>query len=528
MLEREQAPPKAVNIVRPSLLYSKRTSHHAEQSQSSSTVSFSTTSHSSISPRILPTLFTPASFAAGIPMLGHNSPPSWQPQHTSPTPSFLNSIFPHRLLQRARSNSTLSKNTFITADDSSHVDMDTMDDTDDMDSIDGITDDETESESEDEGAYQSQSDYDSDTPPTTHIVAKIKHGTIMNGKGEFLSKGPTAETPAKDDDARFHRKMDDLEIIKNSLLTVNQTLEATVKRQAAYIAELEKQVSSYSQSHNRCEWPLSPVSEISDKERMTGLSSESEEEDMENAMETEMSNHHNTTKRKEEEENEETPTPLMGDKVLVEEHVLNEQSYQRVCSMLQDLIYSAETAIREEYTSPGRVLTDYCDSSEDEETVQVRKLTMQGHQPWSPGEPKSITANRRNPPLSRHISYGQNDTVQQQQQQSLVKNRHLSSPALRPAQKETPKRTPMERSLSRASSPAVMVTSPPFVRSSSPLPHLPSTKRLPLRPASRQSQVPSRPSHVPSRQSHVPQDPMSPQDNPMYQRAERQNSQNGI
>ncbi|KAI9008857.1 hypothetical protein CLU79DRAFT_723214 [Phycomyces nitens] len=331
MLAREQTPPKAVNIIRPSML-SRQTSQCNGQS-------YSTISHSTISSanRIPPTIFNPASFASGFSILGQHNQPSWQAARPpSPTPSFMSSIFPQRLVQRARSNSTLSKSTFVTADDTSDLDLD---------SIDGITDDETETESgseeeeseeesEDESDYESQSD--SELP--TQVVAKIKHGTIMNGRGEFVSKGST-ETFFKDDDARVNRKIGDLEIEKNSLLTLNQTLEATVKRQAAHIAELQKRLDS------RIEWPLSPVSDTPDTPDKQILAGSSEASII-------------------------TPegSCVQG---LTEEEVVNDQSFQRVCSILQDLIEGAQAAVQHEYNSSGRVLTEYNDSSDEEDHIDA-------------------------------------------------------------------------------------------------------------------------------------------------------------
>ncbi|KAL0082990.1 hypothetical protein J3Q64DRAFT_1700302 [Phycomyces blakesleeanus] len=485
MLAREQTPPKAVNIIRPSMFARRSTSQcNGDQSQSYSNASVLSTAHSTISSanRIPPTIFNPASFASGFSMLGQHSQPSWQSARPpSPTPSFMSSIFPQRLVQRARSNSTLSKSTFVTADDTSDLDLD---------SIDGITDDETESETEsdedDISEDESQSDYESqsDNELPTQVVAKIKHGTIMNGRGEFVSKGST-ETFFKDDDARVNRKIGDLEIEKNSLLTLNQTLAATVKRQEAHIAELQKRLDRppstilFAQSsanlingvHSRIEWPLSPVSETETDKQILAGSSEASIITPEGSV-----------------------APAEG---LTEEEVINDLSFQRVCSILQNLIEGAQAAVLQEYT-PGRVLTDYNDSSDEEEADEIDEIDDIDYsddsedekeisgKPWSP--PGGI----KNTPMTNMMSGRPLRRVDEPlvtPKHQLIKNKHQSSPALRPAfflsQSEATKRTPMEKSLSRNSSPPVMTpshqTKPPGF--TFPL------QRNPIRSSSRQSSL---------------------------------------
>ncbi|ORX60534.1 hypothetical protein DM01DRAFT_1404782 [Hesseltinella vesiculosa] len=237
-------------------------------------------------------------------------------------------------------------------------DEDDIESDDEYDSIDGDTDNE---DSQDEDVS------------TMQIVAKVKNGTIMNKRGELVSR-------VNDEDARTNRKIADLEIEKASLLTLNATLESKVLQQAERIAELEKQLQIN-------DWPLSPVSD----------------KDMgkEQCLEQLLSNE------------------------LTEDDVANDQVFQRLRSMLLGLIEQAEHAVRLKTKPTGRVLTNYTRDEPFSHTVHSIQPT-----------PSMATSPR--------------------------------------------KRTAMQRSLSRQSSPAVLITANPSILHSRPASPTPSLASRPM------------------------------------------------
>lgn len=209
MLAREQPPPKAVNIIRPSspFLHHFKPPHHHLASHHDSSQSSSTASSSS--PSTLSTLSSFSSVATPRPtVLGPaNFLSLYAPQHKQP-PGFA-----QRLLQRAKSHSNLSKLTVCTTnnlDDSE--DDNASDQDDDDDSIDGNDDDDDDNDdNDDDTAHHHQSSSvipsdDDDHYSPAKVVARIKHGTIMNGKGEFVSKGDD-EHSGWLDEARANRKV---------------------------------------------------------------------------------------------------------------------------------------------------------------------------------------------------------------------------------------------------------------------------------------------------------------------------------
>lgn len=208
MLAREQPPPKAINIIRPSspFLHHFKPPHHHLASHHDSSQSSSTASSSS--PSTLSTLSSFSSVATPRPtVLGPaNFLSLYAPQHKQP-PGFA-----QRLLQRAKSHSNLSKLTVCTTnnlDDSE--DDNASDQDDDDDSIDGNDDDDDAAHSENHHHQSSSSVIPSDDDDDDHyspakVVARIKHGTIMNGKGEFVSKGDD-EHSGWLDEARANRKV---------------------------------------------------------------------------------------------------------------------------------------------------------------------------------------------------------------------------------------------------------------------------------------------------------------------------------
>lgn len=208
MLAREQPPPKAVNIIRPSspFLHHFKPPHHHLVSHHDSSQSSSTASSSS--PSTLSTLSSFSSAAGPRPtVLGPaNFLSLYAPQHKQP-PGFA-----QRLLQRAKSHSNLSKLTVCTTnnvdDDSDNEHSSDQDDDDDDDSIDGNDDEDTHSgDHQSLSALDSEDDDDDDHYSPAKVVARIKRGTIMNGKGEFVSKGDDDEHSGWLDEARANRKV---------------------------------------------------------------------------------------------------------------------------------------------------------------------------------------------------------------------------------------------------------------------------------------------------------------------------------
>lgn len=185
--------PKALNIIRPSspLMQQHDSSQSSSTASSTSISTFSTLSNNHA--RVQPTIINPSNFA-----YFQNNWASFKSTNTV-------GVNPHRFLQRPRSNSSLSKSTFFSTlshsshgDDNSEEEEEEDDEYDDLDSIDGITD----NEEDDDIDY---SDEEEEQP--SKIVAKIKHGTIMNGKGEFVNKGSAEDQNSWLDEARANRKV---------------------------------------------------------------------------------------------------------------------------------------------------------------------------------------------------------------------------------------------------------------------------------------------------------------------------------
>ncbi|KAI7883518.1 hypothetical protein K492DRAFT_175331 [Lichtheimia hyalospora FSU 10163] len=441
MLAREQPPPKAVNIIRPSspfLHHFKPPHHHLashhDSSQSSSTASssspstLSTLSSFSSAVNARPTVLGPANFLS-----------LYAPQHKQP-PGFA-----QRLLQRAKSHSNLSKLTVCTTNTMDDSESDhASDQDDDDDSIDGNDDDDDDDDAHLENHQSTSaipSDEDDDHYSPAKVVARIKHGTIMNGKGEFVSKGED-EHSGWLDEARANRKIADLEIEKSSLLAVNTTLEATLKQQAARIAELEKRFEVN-------DAPLTPVSDKADDEASEEFAEK-----------------------------------------LLDEEVENDQVFQRIRQTMQGLIEQAEAALILKTKVSGRVLTDYQPPKENVNNDEGRVTTIRklaARRSWSPPsttmqqqQPTPIM-NQRNQRPSRRVS----DSHQLQQQRVRPASFH-EQPQPRAVIQHT--KASMARTLSRSSSPAVMVSSPSpptSPRSFSP----PATQQRPSRPPSRASSL---------------------------------------
>ncbi|CAO3638744.1 unnamed protein product [Cunninghamella blakesleeana] len=375
----------------------------------------------------------------------------------STTHGFMNGFTPRFLRVRPttyeetllRPSSTLSladiqqenENTSADENDDSdiHDDYDSIDgntDSDDIDSLDDIDDtdldDSDMSENDDDDNSSVEQSEDDNIP--IKIVAKIKNGTIMNGKGVLVNKGSTDDDHLSWlDDPRANRKIADLEIEKSSLMNLNKTLESKVHEQEERIAKLEKQLQMYKNgggvSINQPEWPLSPVS---DKDM--------DEASFENLISTE---------------------------VLTEDEIANDQVFQRLRSMLLGLIESAEEAVRLKTKVTGRVLTNYTDDD-----IKESFITLES--------PPILKPSTRTTPFSSSSSSSQNQKQNHNNNGAPTLQRQtppLKKTTLRRAsdvqdriqkqtnelQPQTRKRTPMQRSLSRASSPAVLVSTDDFV-----------------------------------------------------------------
>lgn len=190
--------PKALNIIRPSSPLIPRQDASSTTAYSSSVSTISTLSSFHNNTRVQPTIVNPSNFA-----YFQNNWASFIPSNPVANTVGVN---PHRFLQRPRSNSNLSRSTFFSKfSGSSQIDSDEDgDDVDDeYDSIDGLTDDDDDDDEE-----EVQEEEQKQEEIVTKVVAKVKHGTIMNGKGEFVSKGSIVdEHNSWLDEARANRKV---------------------------------------------------------------------------------------------------------------------------------------------------------------------------------------------------------------------------------------------------------------------------------------------------------------------------------
>jgi hypothetical protein len=108
--------------------------------------------------------------------------------------------------QRSRSNSVHSKPGTVASEPETESESDEIDDLDDPTQLEEEDDDQsTASESEDNESEDEE--YESDTDVVSKVVAKIKNGTIMNGKGEFVNK--TVQEPENEwrEEAKINRKV---------------------------------------------------------------------------------------------------------------------------------------------------------------------------------------------------------------------------------------------------------------------------------------------------------------------------------
>ncbi|KAI8047366.1 uncharacterized protein B0P05DRAFT_566269 [Gilbertella persicaria] len=399
--------PKALNIVRPST----PSLRHQDSSQLSSTISspstistISTYSAFNNHTRVQPTIVSPSNHT----YIQNN----WANFKSANPVANTVGVNPHRFLQRPRSNSNLSRSTFFSSLSASSQNED--EDEDDLDSIDGLTDDDDEEEEED---------------VLTKVVAKVKHGTIMNGKGEFVNKGPIAEEQNSWlEEARTNRKIADLEIEKASLLFLNSTLEAKLRQQSSQIAELQKRLQMN-------ELPLTPVSDKHSEEFPPY--------------------------------DDDASTLVSNQAMSEQEEMENDLAFQRIRSMLEGLITQAETALTQKTKQSGKVLQqqeDYYLPIKDEEkkhhvealhklTVRSATSSLENRRSKTP----TINTRRTMTPTSRRVSTSDTSST-------ISTSSARSSSGVQ-----------MSRTLSRQSSPPVMM------RSNSPRPFSPPPSTQPQR-----------------------------------------------
>ncbi|CAO3607171.1 unnamed protein product [Cunninghamella echinulata] len=368
-------------------------------------------------------------------------------KYTSPTShGFMNGFTPRFLRVRptAYEETLLKSSTLSSADiqqENENTSADENDDSDiqdDYDSIDGNTDSEEDIDSLDDiddtdledDINSSSNDEETDDDIPIKIVAKVKNGTIMNGKGVLVNRGNNDDDRLSWlDDPRASRKIADLEIEKSSLMALNNTLESKVREQADRIAKLEKQLqinsNNNNNNNNHPEWPLSPVS---DKDM-------DEQASFENLISTE---------------------------VLTEDEIANDQVFQRLRSMLLGLIEHAEEAVRLKTKVTGRVLTNYSDEDIKESFITLDSPPILKPStrttPYSSSSPSPQPQQQQHgaPTLQRQTPPSSTQKKMTLRRASDVQDR-IQKQTNEP-QPQTRKRTPMERSLSRASSPAVLVS----------------------------------------------------------------------
>ncbi|KAI9477750.1 MAG: hypothetical protein EXX96DRAFT_568062 [Benjaminiella poitrasii] len=291
MFTKEYSFPKASHIVRPSSSLIRQHDYSSSTSSSPSTISTlsSLNNGSNNDVRVQPTIVSPSNFA-----YFQNS---WNIKSTI-------GVNPNRFLQRPRSDSNLSKSTLLSA--SSH-----SDDEEDLNSIDGLTDSEADEE---------------EIPKK--VVARVKHGTIMNGRREFINKGNGTydEQNTRLDEARANRKIADLEIEKASLLILNSTLETKLRQQASQIADLQKQLQMYDGGL------LTPVSDKQVDELL-----------------------------------------LLDNDTSVFQPEEDDKVFQRIKSVLESLIVQAEAALIQKSTQTRKVLNGHAAEGTAKKNISLRR-----------------------------------------------------------------------------------------------------------------------------------------------------------
>ncbi|KAG1081893.1 hypothetical protein G6F42_022775 [Rhizopus arrhizus] len=171
-------------------------------------------------------------------------------------------------------------------------------------------------------------------------------GIMSGGLGSFLLRGTMAAQakPQPAEDARVHRKIEDLEIEKKSLLTLNQTLETVVKEQSNTISDLQNRLAAI-------ERPLTPGLDTSSSKN--GIMS----------------------------------SPDILDSTDLERYLQDEDAaFERIRSMLLELIEQAQSAVTQTKKVSGRVITDI--------DGQYRNINMKRSDAVPHGRPRSVIGDR--------------------------------------------------------------------------------------------------------------------------------------
>ncbi|KAI9365844.1 hypothetical protein BD770DRAFT_439066 [Pilaira anomala] len=184
------------------------------------------------------------------------------------------------------------------------------------------------------------------------------------GLASFMLRG---NIQAKQEDARVSRKIQDLEIEKKSLLTLNKTLETVVKEQSNTISDLKDRLAAI-------ERPLTPGLDTSlSKNGIMSSADILEPSDLERYLEDE------------------------------------DAAYERIRIMLLDLIEQAQSAVSQNKKVSGRVLTNY----DVNRGMKRNEPPYHGGRPRSVAGDKSITntrnfviSNQQNRTATRRVSLG--------------------------------------------------------------------------------------------------------------------------
>ncbi|KAF1806293.1 hypothetical protein FB192DRAFT_1349751, partial [Mucor lusitanicus] len=265
-------------------------------------------------------------------------------------------------------------------------------------------------------------------------------GIMSGGLGSFLLRGTMAAQakPQPVEDARVHRKIEDLEIEKKSLLTLNQTLETVVKEQSNTISDLQNRLAAI-------ERPLTPGLDTSSSKN--GIMS----------------------------------SPDILEPTDLERYLQDEDAaFERIRSMLLELIEQAQSAVTQTKKVSGRVITGI--DGQYSRNMKRSDIAPPHGRPRSViGDRSSSTKSSHQQKVSRRTSLGSinnasTTTPSIHIHNTLNSSRRLSSsptlynpttsttttsikPHSSPSTSPIPnRRYSMQRSVSRSSSPAAINT----------------------------------------------------------------------
>jgi hypothetical protein len=208
------APAAQIDISRtPSTNYSYSTSTVSSTSTNATNLS----STSAANGRVLPTIYNSTTASSAAFTLFQPSSVISYNQHQPMLVHRHSAIFSP---QRSRSNSVHSKPGTVASEPETESESDEIDDLDDPTQLED-DDQSTASESEDNESEDEEDE--SDTDIVSKVVAKIKNGTIMNGKGEFVNK--TVQEPENEwrEEAKINRKVKTFDRQRHFFLTLEST-----------------------------------------------------------------------------------------------------------------------------------------------------------------------------------------------------------------------------------------------------------------------------------------------------------------